>query len=328
MKIRTLYSLHSLASLAYQIIWIKTLSVHLGMSLAAMGTVMGCFVGGLGLGAFLLSWLARNQNLSLKKVFILSQFGLAFWSMALPFLLHGSDFIYLSLAPPTESAIHHLLRIGFAMIILMPPSILIGIIFPLLSGEMEKIGSEGTGRNTGRLYKDGLLWSALGCIVIPTLLIPQFGLRNSNILMGLLSFAVGTMGIWFLSSRKKNLNSAKLKFGISSPLTVHFIYAASFLFGFVLFAVEIIGAKYLWLIVDATVYAEGFLIGIVLILMTIGSLVYLNLRKRKIDSIYSLILGGTIFIVSLILWITFPHQFSTFFHMIKELKMGGSSSSF
>lgn len=326
MRIRLLYSLHSLASLAYQTIWIKTLAVHLGMSLAAMGTVMGCFVGGLGMGAFLLSWLAENKDFSTKKIFIISQYGLALWSIALTFLLIVSDSLYVSIAPPIETTSHHLVRIVVSMFILMPPSILIGIIFPLLSGEMEKIGKEGTGSNTARLYKDGLIYSALGCILIPVLLIPQFGLQNTNILMGLLSFIVGTIGIWFLPTHGADLGPDPYKFNKSSPLSIQFLFIIAFVLGFVLFSVEIIGAKYLWLIVDTTVYAEGFLIGIVLIIMTIGSLTYLNLRKNKIRSISILIVGGMIFISSLALWISIPHHFSSFFFWIKDLEIGSPSS--
>lgn len=64
-----LYAVHSLLSLAYEVLWIKRLTLTLGMSLPALGTVLAVFMMGIGLGGYGLSAIAKRQRFSTVKGF-------------------------------------------------------------------------------------------------------------------------------------------------------------------------------------------------------------------------------------------------------------------
>jgi hypothetical protein len=168
--LRLLYGVHSVASLAYEIVWIKILAGHLGMSLAAMGTVLGCFVLGLGLGGAAAAFLARRVSLRLRTTFAVVQLALAAWGAAFPWLLAVADRLYVGYAPPLESSAHLVVRAAVAAALLLPPSMLIGMVFPLLGAAQEREDERAPATAPGpcsRKASSGRRWGAWSCLPWP-----------------------------------------------------------------------------------------------------------------------------------------------------------------
>jgi len=170
--IRLLYGFHSVVSLAYEILWIKMLAPRLGMSTAALGTVLACFVSGLGIGGMIIASWSKRKSFNRKWIFVFSQLGLAVWAGLLPHIMKLTDYLYVMSAPPMETAVHHLLRLIISIFLLLIPSILIGLVFPLLGELIENVSKNLPGQSAGQLDKDGLLWAPLGCLLLPAFLTP------------------------------------------------------------------------------------------------------------------------------------------------------------
>jgi hypothetical protein len=91
-----------------------------------MGLVMAVCTAGL-------AWQVQRHMLSPHTCFALTQGVLGLYGVAFPWLLQGVDHLFIAFAPATESGLHHGLRLAMGGLLLLPPSCLIGAIFPLLS---------------------------------------------------------------------------------------------------------------------------------------------------------------------------------------------------
>lgn len=311
-----LYGCHSFTSMAYEVVWISLMAASVGRTLAAMGTVLLVCTAGLGLGAAAVAWWARRYALSTRQLFVGIQMALGFGGAAFPWLLHGADGLYTALAPPAESMLHHGLRLAVSAALLLPLACLIGAVFPLLSASAERPQPRDAGRGLGRLYWRGLFWSGLGALATPLGVLPLLGFTCTSLLLGLLNGLAALGGLW-LSDLPLPRAADRPARTVPHQRTAHAsICGLSTILGFSLFTVESIGAQYLWLIVDATVYAEGLLLGTVLLGMSAGAAAYPGLRRAR-WSPEGLLMGGLLLLVlSLALWLLLAAEIAAAFEAL------------
>jgi len=131
-----------------------------------------------------------------------------------------------------------------------------------------------------RLYALGLISSALGSFITPLWVIPSLGIAASSWAAGTINLLLAG-GACLLSKPAGLLSATEPGMGYSRSNSAAWV---AFVIGFSLFAVEIIGAKAIWLIVDSTAYAEGILFGAVLTSMAAGGLVQLWADRRRISA--------------------------------------------
>ena len=302
--------MHSVAGLACEMVWIKILETHLGMSTAALATVLATFIGGLGIGGLSIAALTRHNSVSLRKSVIAAELGAAAWIAALPFTLPLVEKFYLQFAPPVESAGHLVIRLLTAMILLIPPAALFGSVFPLLGELAEQSRSGVSQASVSRLYRDGLIWSALGAAVFPAIILRSFGLAASNHLIAILCVTTAAAAFAWIpedaKSRPLRLSSTQT----ASLIPTRGLWVIGAVLGAILFGSELIGAKYLWLLVQDTFYGNGILVGIVLMLMGVGALAFQKAagsRRSTVDHAAWVSGSLLLFAVSLVLWIIFPY---------------------
>jgi spermidine synthase len=279
MWVSALYGLHSGISMAYEVVWIRLLAVTLGQTLAAMSLVLLAITAGLGLGAALVSQVLRMRLLSPRQLFVSVQLALGVSGAAFPSLLQAGEQLYIALAPSVASSLHAGLRLAVSAALLLPLSCLIGAVFPLLSAGMVSPHVQTAGRGVGRLYWHGLVWSGLGALLTPLWLLRVLGSTYTSLLLGALHGLAALCGRWlhdFSNPAGAPDHTATIR---PQTPTYPLVWLVSALLGGGLFTVESIGAKYLWLIVDATVYTEGLLLGMVLLGMGVGTALYGVLRK-------------------------------------------------
>ncbi len=338
-----LYGIHSFTSLAYEIIWIRLLTASLGMTLTAIGLVLTVFVAGLGFGAALLSWQARRNPLS-RWGFIIIQGGLGLWGGLFPWLLERIDWVYIALAPPTESLGHQGLRLALSALILLPPSLLIGMVFPLLGEYAVRVRLGTPGQGVGQLYQAGLFWSGVGALMTTFWLIPVLGLTGASLFLAMLNILAALLSLWLFRDgfdscsvgeqdfppRDRNASSPRMLYSISPEqskgrhadrsIAYGVCLTISALLGWSLFAVQVVATKYLWLIVDATVYAEGMVLSTTLFSMAIGATAFFVLRRGGLSAQHLVMGGLLLWFLTQLVWLLYAvyiaHLFEQLIHQM------------
>jgi spermidine synthase len=166
-----------LASLVYQMLWVKQLSLMVGVEVQAITTAVGAFFGGLAVGGYVWGRLADRIRRPL--------FFYAILEIAVAILAVGASF-GLAKGPPLFAYLEA--RIGpFAwllpFLLVGAPALLMGGTLPVLmrsfAPQAEKLGLAG-----GRLYAANTSGAIAGALLTSFLLIPTLGMRGATLAAG------------------------------------------------------------------------------------------------------------------------------------------------
>ena len=313
-----LYGLHSCVSLVYEVVWLRLLAAQFGRTLAAMGLVIAVYMAGLGIGAALIAAWSRRRVLPVRRVFVGAQLGLGLGGVSFSGLLSWIDQLYTTLNLPAEPLVYMGLQMAMSAFPLLVLGAISGMIFPLLSACSTTAVPYRTGLRLGSLYWIGLIGASSGALMAPLVLIPTLGYAGTGLLLGLLSVVSALGGRYLLDAASYNLAEVSRPALPHAPLSMRAICLLSFGIGVCFFAVAHIAATYLWLIVDATVYAEGILLGTTLLCMGAGALAYLLLRRMTV-ALNTLLVGGLLLIAaSQLAWLGLAAHMARAFEVILQ----------
>ncbi len=293
-----LYAIHSFAGIAYEVVWIKLLTASIGMTVTAFGVVLATFMAGLGLGSYVIArWKGPSEDhhgsRATYRLVALLQTLMGLLGMAFPLFLNWGDHLYALVAPETEGLRHLLIRGLYVGFLLLPVTTLHGMNFPVLASLLTRCLTRSRTTKPGLLYCIGLLASGSGSLA-SLALIPALGLQGASLALGTTNLILAAAA--FLAGNRSPGHTPSLKEEPSPPRTPgarHSAVAARLslpalqtlgaLVGFLVISLEMIGAQYVWLIVNVTAYAEGILLSTVLLMMGLGSGLYLAIRDRVRD---------------------------------------------
>ena len=196
---RVLYALAFLsgsAALTYEVAWAKLLSLTFGSTTLAASAVVGGFLGGMGIGAWLYHRV-QGRVASPLRTYASIEIGIALAAAALTAGLPHLPAAFASLSggipsgPPMT-----LFRVVSVLLLLLVPAALMGATYPALCTCL--IGTrEEVDRHLGMLYGVNTLGAAAGALVAGLFLVPAFGLAASvavgnalNLLVGISAFAL------------------------------------------------------------------------------------------------------------------------------------------
>lgn len=209
-----------LAGLAYEILWIRTLAIFLPNSTYTFSSVLIVYLGGITLGSiiytrFLNSWKQRLFLLAALQAFI------GGYAIIVTLFLHrlpGLLFTFSRILtiPLFKIALPSIL---LASVIMMIPTILMGISFPLVCKIYSKSINR-LGHGVGSVYFINTVGSVIGSLGAGFLLIPLFGVLRSIIFVALLNLA--TAAILFVMQKDTRRRRVVLwpGIGIASILTL------------------------------------------------------------------------------------------------------------
>lgn len=179
------------SGLIYQSIWTQYLGLFLGHSSHAQSLVLMLFMGGMALGAWLVSRRSeRLQRPLLAYAAIELTIGLAgMWFD--PLYHHLTRWAYESGFPMAAAANSTgALRWSLAIVMVLPQCVLLGATFPLMSAGFMRLQPAGEGRVLAGLYFANSIGAAFGALVATYLLLPGIGLPGAMFTAGLLNIAV------------------------------------------------------------------------------------------------------------------------------------------
>ena len=199
-----IYCMSGAAALVYEVVWSRLLVLHMGNTVAATGTVLAAFMGGLAGGAALggrfAFRLSRRQALSL---YALLECAIAGCALLVPVALTGlQPVLAAAYADGDGGAWFGVSRLVSSLAVLLGPTAAMGATFPLavrwFAGRAEDAGTE-----TGALYALNTLGAALGAGLTGFVLLPGLGLRGATLVgvavnvvagAGALGLALSTVG--------------------------------------------------------------------------------------------------------------------------------------
>ena len=165
-----------LAGLVYQVVWTRYLSLFLGHTSYAVMAVLVAFMGGLAIGN---AWLGPKVDAVRRPLMLYAwlELGIGFYALVFPLyygLLEGAFPRLVSSVEPGAGLLLAL-KFGFALVAILPPTILMGATLPALTRYVTRSLSELRGR-VAALYAINSSGAVLGVLLADWWWIPAYGL--------------------------------------------------------------------------------------------------------------------------------------------------------
>jgi spermidine synthase len=187
-------ALTAVASFAYEIGWIRLLSLAMGSATHAFELMLSAFILGLAVGALLIRWRIDREPaprrllgwiqwlMGLAALATLPGYALAFDAMAglVTWLEGGGSYDVFNLA-----------RYGLGLAIMLPSTLLAGMTLPLITSILLRSGAGE--RAIGAVYGANTLGAIVGVALASTVLMPWLGLKGLLVAGAVLDMGLGVV---------------------------------------------------------------------------------------------------------------------------------------
>ena len=216
------FALSGFAALLYQVVWIHSLILVIGVSIYGFSTVLTVFLGGIGLGSLLIGRFVKftEPQRTLKLAFYL-QLVIALSAVVslslisqLPILFVSGWGMFHESFPLFQAYMFFL-----AAIVLLVPTILLGALFPLITGLWSN-STGAVGRGVGEAYGANALGTIAGSAIGGLFILDWLGIEGSLYLASIVSILVAVM-FWYMSSPTRSTLYRLMPF----PLTILLLFA-------------------------------------------------------------------------------------------------------
>ena len=282
------FFLSGFLTLVYEICWLRKAATAFGATTYAVSTVLAVFFAGLSLGSYLLGRYSRRTARPLRAYAYL-EVGVGVLALLSPLAFILTDRIFGAWYGSISGSFAMLSAARFVLvvIVLLPPSILIGGTLPLFCRQYV-VAPTRIARSVGLLYGVNTLGAALGCAACGLWMIPRIGIDASIYLCGAVNVSIGIV-VWWMTRDPVSPPAAAV---LPEPDRAHAARSPEnrpaarvvpilfFLSGFIALGSEILWIRFLSLIVKNTVHTYTLTLTVVLGGIVIGSLLAAALWDR------------------------------------------------
>lgn len=269
-----------LAGLSYELLWVRMLSWSMGSTTLSFATVLFVFFGGLALGS---RWAGRRVGATKRPVFayaVLEALTGAFGLISYP-LMSNLGSLFAALDPgvgPGAVA----LRFVISMLVLLPPTFLMGATLPFICSAMLTDDAQ-AGRGAALIYGLNTIGACLGAYVITFVLLPSLGVLRSTLTIAAINLAVAAIAYW----RSRADDSPVAAAATSDEGTVDDSKHArvssllALVAGFVAVGAQVVWGRMYGILLKGTVYGIGSVLIAVLLGIALGSLLAARLSRER-----------------------------------------------
>lgn len=279
------------SGLIYQSIWTQYLGLFLGHSAHAQSLVLMLFMGGMALGAWLVSrWSANVRRPLLAYALIELVIGLL--GLCFDGIYHGlTGWAYAHLLPMLPTGQLQLVRWLLAAVLVLPQCILLGATFPLMSAGYIRLREHAEGRVLAGLYFSNSLGAAVGALASTYLLLPAVGLPGSVFAAGLINLGVALLVYPFSRREEGGRGSAPPATSTAVPVLPRpiLILLVAGLTGAASFVCEITWIRMLSLALGTTIHAFELMLAAFILGIAMGGL---WLKNRADQLVSPLVTAG------------------------------------
>jgi len=194
------YAVSGFVALGYELVWARILYIHTAHAVYSFSLMLAVYLFGLAAGSAMGTWWIRRHRATLM------QFGVLQLSIGLLAILILFVFAWLPTLQAdllAEYTVRYELFIAF--ITLFPPTLLMGMLFPVVSSLYTRERPSDVGLRIGRVNALNTLGAILGSLGVGFVLIPLLGLRNTSISLSAVNLALGVGALWIAARRKPRL---------------------------------------------------------------------------------------------------------------------------
>ncbi|MBI5637493.1 MAG: fused MFS/spermidine synthase [Nitrospinae bacterium] len=280
-----LFFISGSAGLIYEIVWVRELTLLLGVSIYAVSAVLVAFMGGLGFGAVYFGK-KLDRGLAPIRLYAALEMAIAVYVLLFPFILQGLERAYVLLHPGDGGNPLYVMALRFVLAIsaLLIPTALMGGTLPALSRYLAQSG-RGIGKSVGSLYAVNTLGAVVGCVLAGFWLIEHIGLSGSlrvgavmNIVCGIGAFLLAAEAGWASvpASEVKAASTSADDFVLPRK-SILFLFGVS---GFCAMALEVLWTRMFILLLNNTTYAFSLILAIFLLGIGTGSALTARMMKK------------------------------------------------
>jgi len=283
-----LFLFSGIASLIYQIVWVRMLTLVFGHTIYSVSIVLSAFMAGLGLGSYL--W-GRTIDKTGKPLLVYGKIEILIGISAafLSFLLSNFSPIYgwLHQWLPNLFFLIAALKTVLAFLLVLIPTIFMGATLPVMC-KYFATEEANLGQQVGYLYSINTLGAAAGCLFAGYFLIGFFGVLETALVAAGINLLIGLVCIVVFKKAEPGVTCG---FGLPKPASFSLQLdkenslwlAISFLCGFTALAYEVVWTRLLVFGIGSTVYSFSLMLANFLFGITVGGLLIVPFFKRKID---------------------------------------------
>ena len=274
------FTLSGFTGLIYESIWSHYLKLFLGHAAYAQTLVLAIFMGGMAIGAHTVGrYSQRIRRLLVAYAIVelaIGVFGLLFHSVFERIL----DWSFLTAIPALGSpGAVQLFKWTTGALLILPPSILMGATFPLISGGLVRLAPHRSGELLALLYFTNCLGAAVGVLVSGFVLIGKVGLPGTLLTAGLLNILLALI-VWLLAKVKPGADVGNSKSTtVDGNRSIRWLTAAAFVTGLVAFLYEMAWIRMLSLVLGSSTHSFELMLAAFIFGLAIGGLWI----RRRID---------------------------------------------
>lgn len=284
-----------MCALVYQVAWLRELRLVFGASTPASAAVLAVFMGGLGLGAWLLGRRVEATDRPLD-LYARLELGIALSAAATPALLWVARKGYLALGGSLVlgPVVGTLARLLLSALVLLPPTLLMGGTLPAAARAATDGRDQGR-RATALLYGANTLGAVVGSLASSFVLLEVFGTRMTlwigclvNVLVALVArmmareLAAERAAVASIPSVDSNVvdgtssasDSAERKVEAPAGSAPRFVLVAAAASGFVFLLMELVWYRMLSPLLGGSSYTFALILAVALLGIGVGGLAY------------------------------------------------------
>lgn len=272
--------LSGFCGLAYELLWVRLLTLSLGATTASFSIVLAVFFGGLALGS---RW-AGKRSVGAKRplaAYAALEALTGVLGVALYPVLKNLGFVVATIDPGTGTT-GIIVRIVVSALVLLPPTFLMGATLPFISvGTIER--DDATGSGTALIYGLNTLGACIGAFAVTFVMLPKLGVFASVMLTAALNLTVAAIA--FALSRRSDGDGAAAPASETAPVAPDqrrrlAVILSAGLGGLVATGAQVVWARLFTIALRGTSYGIGSVLVAVLIGIAIGSLIASAVSRR------------------------------------------------
>ncbi|MHC4475752.1 MAG: fused MFS/spermidine synthase [Planctomycetota bacterium] len=287
--IMLIYFASGACSLIDEVVWVRLLKLTLGNTVYATSIVVSVFMGGLALGALVMSRYS-DRVVRRLRLYALLETLVTISALSLPWMLKLTDRIYVWFYRAYQPRHWELLlvQVLISAAVLLVPSMLMGSTLPLLGRFVTALEKQ-AGHLVGRLYALNTLGAAAGCFLAGFVLIRGLGVMGALYVAAALNLLVA-FGGWLLSrspgvvEEQENQNaSGELSGSLRAKeldSRFYLLVAAFFMSGLISISYELLWMRSIVHLLGGYTYVFSAVLTVYLLGNVLGAAIGSRLAKR------------------------------------------------